>query len=173
VLADMMPRGSQLDAILKGFPGPVRLTPSRRTWALVLLGCIGFTAISAAMIRDGDIRGWLVGLFILGIPVAAVMLLPGAGGLVLDGEGFDVISMYRTHRSRWIDTGSFMVATLPSGQKMVVYDSRTPGSRVLAQLNTGIAGRNSGLPDTYGLKPEALAELMTCWREQALRSHAM
>jgi len=172
MLADMTPEGSQLDAILKGFPGPVRLTPSRRKWALVLLVCIGFTAIGAAMIRAGDIRGWLVGFFTLGIPIATIMLLPGAGGLVLDVEGFDVISMYRTRRWRWTDAGGFMVATLPRRQKMVVYDSRTPRSGVLAKFNTGITGRNAGLPETYGLKPETLAELMTHWRERALRSHA-
>jgi hypothetical protein len=43
---------------------------------------------------------------------------------------------------------------------------------VLAQFNTGVTGRNAGLPETYGLKPEALAELMTRWRERALNSHA-
>jgi hypothetical protein len=170
MLADIMPKGRQLDAILRSFPGPVRLTPSRGKWALVLLACIGFTAIGAAMIDAGDIRGWLVGFFTLGIPIAAVMLLPGAGGLVLDGEGFDVISLYRTHRCRWTDTGGFMVATSP--RKMVVYDSLTSRSGVLAQFNTGITGRNAGLPDTYGLKPETLAELMTRWRERALNSRA-
>jgi hypothetical protein len=161
-----MPNDSQVDAILKGFPGPVRLTSSPGKWALVLLSCIGFTALGAAMIRDGNISGWFFGFVTLGIPLAAVMLLPGAGGLVLDSEGFDRISFYRTERWRWTDT-DFVVAMLPFGQ-MVVYDSRTPTSGV----NTGITGRNAWLPETYGLKPEALAELMTRWRERALRSHA-
>jgi hypothetical protein len=122
------------------------------------------------MIRAGDARGWLVGFFTLGIPIAAIMLLPGAGGLVLDRDGFGVTTVYRMHRWRWTDTGGFMVATLPRGHKMVVYDSRASG--VLGQASMKITGRNAGLPETYGLKPEALAELMTRWRERALRSHA-
>jgi hypothetical protein len=147
--------------------------PSRGKWLLVLLGSIGFTAISVAMIRDGDVHGWLVAIFALGIPIAGIMLLPGAGGLVLDSDGFDVTSLYRIHRWRWTDTSGFMVATLPPrGQKMVVYDSRAAKPGVLAEYSTKLTGRNSGLPDTYGLKPEALAELLICWRERALRSPA-
>jgi hypothetical protein len=100
-------------------------------------------------------------------------MLPGAGGLVLDREGFNVTSLYRSHRTRWADADGFVVARLPPrGTKMVVYDNRALKSCVLAQVSTGISGRNSGLPETYGLKPEALTELMVCWRERALRSDA-
>jgi hypothetical protein len=42
-----------IDTILQGYPGPVRLASSRLKWALVLLVCIGFTAIGVAMLRDG------------------------------------------------------------------------------------------------------------------------
>jgi large subunit ribosomal protein L33 len=161
---------ARLDVMLRRFPEPLRLTPSRGKWALVLLICIGFTIAGAVIIRAGNARGWFAGFFILGIPMAAIMLLPGAGGLVLDREGFGVTTLYRTHRWRWTDTGGFAVATLPRGHKMVVYNAHA--SSVLGQVSTKITGRNAGLPETYGLKPEALAELMTRWREQALRSLA-
>jgi hypothetical protein len=164
---------SQADAILERFPGPVRVTPSRGKWVLILLIGIGFTAIGADFIHAGDSRGWLAAVFVLCIPIAIIMLLPGAGGLVLDGDGFAVTSLYRTHWWRWTDTGGFAVATLPPwGQKMVVYDARTSPPSRLARYSTKLTGRNSGLPENYGLKPEVLAELMSRWRERALRSSA-
>ena len=73
------------------------------------------------MIRAGDGRGWLTSFFALGIPISAIMLLPGAGGLVLDGEGFKVTSLYRSHRARCTEVDGFVVARLPRGTKMVVY----------------------------------------------------
>jgi hypothetical protein len=167
-----LPKDGRTDAIFRSFPGPVRLAPSRGKWALVLLASIGFTAAGAVMIQAGHARGWLAAFFTLGIPVAAIILLPGAGGLVLDSEGFAVTSMYRTHRWRWTDTGGFMVATLPRGHKMVVYDSRAAKPGVLGQYGMKLTGRNSGLPETYGLKPAALAELMSHWRERSLGSRA-
>jgi hypothetical protein len=168
-----MPDPSRLDAILARFPGPVRLTPSPTKWLLVLLICIGFTAIGVAMVRSGDANGWWCGFFALGIPVAAIMMLPGAAGLVLDAEGFEVTSLYRMHRTRWADTDGFDVARLPPrGHKMVVYDNVTYQRRALAQFNVGLVGRNAALSDTYGLKHEALAELMTRWRARALRTNS-
>ncbi len=172
VVGAEVPRNLGIDAILQGYPGPVRLASSRLKWALVLLICLGFTAIGVAMLRDGDLSGWLavpVGLFALGVPIAAIMLLPGAGGLVLDSRGFAVTTLFRTHRLDWTDVSRFTVATVPAhGSKMVVYDNQAPRSVRLAQYNIKLVGRNSGMPDTYGLKPEALAELMARWRERAL-----
>jgi hypothetical protein len=51
---------------------------------------------------------------------------------------------------------------------MVVYDDVTQSSKAIAQLNVGIVGRNAGLPDTYGLSADDLAQLMAQWRDRAL-----
>ena len=99
----------------------------------------------------------------------AAALLPGAGGLTLDREGFTVTNLFRSHRAHWLDTTGFMAVRIPPAhQKMVMYDDAKQSGRSLAQLNVAIAGRGAGLPDTYGLSADDLAHLMAQWRERAL-----
>jgi len=101
--------------------------------------------------------------------VAAVAMLPGAGALTLDAEGFEARNLFRRHRSRWQDTSGFQAARIPPAQqKLVVYDDVTQSAKTLAQINVGIVGRNAALPDTYGLSADDLAQLMAQWRERAL-----
>jgi hypothetical protein len=158
------------DAILVRFPGPVTLYPSRRKWLLVFAGCAVFAVGGFWMIRDGDLRGWFVLIFFgLGVLVAAVAMLPGAGALTLDAEGFEATNLFRRHRTRWQDTTGFQAARIPPAQqKLVVYDDVTQSAKTLAQVNVGIVGRNAALPDTYGLSADDLAQLMAQWRERAL-----
>jgi hypothetical protein len=147
----------------------VTLYPSRRKWLLVFAGCALFAVGGFWMIRDGDVRGWLVLIFFgLGALVAAVAMLPGAGALTLDAQGFESTSLFRSHRTRWQDTAGFQAAHLPRGQKLVVYDDVTQSAKSIAQLNVGIVGHNAGLPDTYGLAADDLAQLMAQWGERAL-----
>jgi hypothetical protein len=101
--------------------------------------------------------------------VAPVAMLPGAGGLVLDREGFDVTSLFRRYRVRWQDTADFAAVVLPPARhRMVAYNDRKQSSSRLARMNVAIVGRNAAIPDTYGFSAEALAQLMAQWRERAL-----
>jgi hypothetical protein len=50
---------------------------------------------------------------------------------------------------------------------MVMYDDPTQRGK-LADWNRQQFGRSSALAETYGLGPEALAELLNAWRERAL-----
>jgi hypothetical protein len=160
------------EAILRTFPGPLTLYPSRRKWILMLLGGAVFDAIGIAMVADGESWGWF-GLIFFGLCTigAAVMLLPGAASLELDRDGFQATTLFRHHRTRWRDaTGFEPVSIPPSMQKMVAYDDVNAASRALANLNVAIASHNSALPDTYGLSAADLARVMTQWCEQALAS---
>jgi hypothetical protein len=108
--------------------------------------------------------------FGLGALIAAAAMLPGAGGLTLDGDGFETTNLFRRHRTRWRDAAGFEAARIPRAhRKMVVYDDITQGTKSIAKLNVGLVGRNSGLPDTYGHSADNLAQLMAQWRERALR----
>jgi len=40
--------------------------------------------------------------------------------------------------------------------------------RTVAKLNVSLVGRNAGLPDTYGLSADVLADLMDRWRDRAV-----
>jgi hypothetical protein len=165
-------RSSDLNAdlILSRFPGAVTLYPSRRKWLLVLLGCALFTAVGIVMVSQAAGGGWFVAIFFaVGAIVAAFMLLPGAGALALDADGFQATSLFRRRRTRWQDvTGFEAVQIPPSMQKMIVFDDSKMTGRTIAKLNAAIAGHNAGLPDTYGLLGDDLARLMTQWRQRAV-----
>ena len=158
------------DAFVSRFPGPVTLYPSRTKWLLVLATCALFAVGGFWMIRSGEPWGWFVLIFFgLGVVVAAAAMLPGAGALTLDAAGFEVISLFGRHRARWQDAADFKAVRVPPAhQRLVAYDDATQGAKSLAKFNVGLVGRNAALPDTYGLAPDTLAQLMAQWRERAL-----
>jgi hypothetical protein len=160
--------------LLARYPGPVMLYPSRKKWLTVFLGGAAFTAGGVMMVRSGEPLGWFVlGFFALVAVIAAAALLPGAGKLTLDRDGFEATTLFRRHRARWADTDGFDSAVVPpSHQALVVYDDRTLPSGGLAGINTSITGRNSALGDTYGFAAADLAALMAAWRERAVRGAA-
>ena len=165
-----MPMHNDVAEILSRFPGPVTLHPSRTKWLLVFAGGALFATGGGLMVADGKGTGWFVLIFfVLVALVGAAALLPGAGGLTLDREGFAVTNLFRSYRARWQDTTGFTAVRIPPAhQKMVMYDDAKQSGRSLAQLNVAIAGRGAGLPDTYGLSADDLAHLMAQWRERAL-----
>jgi hypothetical protein len=101
-------------AVLARFPGPVTLYPSRKKWLLVLAGGAVFAVGGALMIRDGDPTGWFVLVFFAAVAlVAAAVLLPGAGALTLDRDGFEITNLFRHHRIRWQDASGFTASRIP------------------------------------------------------------
>jgi hypothetical protein len=158
------------DAILSRFPGPVTRYPSRKKWLFVLATSVLFSVGGTLMIRQGDAMGWAVLIFFgLGVVIATAAMLPGAGSLTLDHDGFEVTSLFRRHQTRWQDSAGFQAARLPPApQKWVVYDDLRQSTKSIAKFNVGLAGRNAALPDTYGLSADDLAQLMAQWRERAL-----
>jgi hypothetical protein len=167
----MQSAASKLDAILSRFPGPVTLRPSRMKWLLVLLAGGVFAFGGYLMLADGDPWGWFVLVFFGAVAiVAAIVLLPGAGGLTLDRNGFRVANPFRGSSSPWHEVSGFEPVSIPpSGQKLVVYDDITLTGNI-ATLNVAIVGRNASLPDTYGLTADDLARLMTLWQDRAMRA---
>ena len=107
--------------------------------------------------------------FGLGTLIAAVAMLPGAGRLTLDRDGFEAKSMFRGFRARWQNVGGFATASLPPlGHTLVVYDDVSLAQGMVAAANVKLTGRNAALADTYGLKADQLASLMESWRERAV-----
>jgi hypothetical protein len=157
------------DAVMARFPGPLTFYPSRRKWLLTMSGSALFAAGGVWMLREGNWKGWLVLLFFgLGAAVSAIALLPGAGSLVLDREGFQFSSLFRRHRTLWRDASGFTAATVPPARfPLVVFDDRQQRRGTLASLNVGLVGRTSALPDTYGFKADELAQIMAQWHARA------
>jgi len=53
---------------------------------------------------------------------------------------------------------------------MVVYDREDDGvRRQIGRLNQKLVGADEGLPDTYGLEPQALADFLNEWHADARR----
>lgn len=157
-----------VNSIVARFPGPVALYPSRKKWLLLLLLAAVFTAGGVGMVSNKEPWGWFVLIFFgSGLVISATTLLPGADGLVLDADGFQVTSLFRKHRSRWQDVTRFEPIAVPyARQKMVGFDDATAG-RTITAINTALSGHNAALPDAYGFSVDELAELMRRWRERA------
>jgi hypothetical protein len=164
----MQPADSKIEVNLARFPGPVRLYPSRKKWFLILLISALFTVVGFWMVAESASSGWYALIFFAAcLVVSVIMLLPGAGGLVLDRDGFRMTSLFRSHRVRWQDATGFEPISIPySNQRLVGFDHAAAG-RTIAALNTAIAGHNAALPDTYGFSVDELAQLMLRWQERA------
>jgi len=160
---------SEIEDIAARFPEPVTLYPWRKKWLFVFLGSALFAGIGFWMVTQGQKHGWLLSIvFSAFAAVAGTMLLPGAGSLSLNADGFVTISLFRRRHALWQDATAFHIVRIPpSGQRMVVYDDRT-AQGVVAKLNAAVAGYAAGLPDTYGISADELAALMTRWRSRAL-----
>lgn len=149
-------------------PGtPMILRPSPWKWAGVGAVCTAFTVIGGLMVRSGEAIGWLCLVpFGVGVLVSVASVLPNATYLKLDPEGFTMCSMYRSHTFRWEDVSGFEVGSVFSN-KMVLFNfepsyTRTPGLR---SLNVGLVGFEAGLPGSYGLKHEELADLLNKFKQ--------
>jgi hypothetical protein len=68
----------------------------------------------------------------------------------------------------WRDVSDFRVAPVPpSGHRLVPFDwHAAPNSRV-RRINTHLIDATDGLPDSYGLRPEELADVLNTWRSRA------
>ena len=174
-------RANKVDAILARFPGPVTLPVRRLKWLAMLAGGLAFAVIAIWMLHAEDVSGsdrWAAwaGLLIGGliVPFAAIMLLPAAGSLTLDADGFVTCSLFRRFHTPWRQVSEFRVGEYPfpgeSRQRTIIYDD-TKSASLFAEPVREMLGRNSALPDTYGLSYEDLAQLMTQWRARALAAH--
>lgn len=151
------------------------LRPSLWKHMLMLAGSLGFVAIGVFIMPAGDWTRWLVtGFFGLCAAVFVTQLLPGASYLKLDREGFEFAAMFRKTCITWSDVSPFAAGYI-SANKMVLFEltEGSPGapSRRIASIARNLAGAAGALPDTYGMKAEALADLMNRWRDRALSSH--
>jgi hypothetical protein len=154
-------------------PDSVRLRPSKaRAW-LLFAGSAAFTAAGLLMISSAKgFAAWMVTMFFGAcLLIAVVQLLPNASWLELQPEGFIVRSLYRQGLlTRWTQVSEFGTARFSWGNTLVVFDDSQPATQRLAKANRALFGFTSALPDTYGMKADALADLLNRRRMEALQS---
>jgi hypothetical protein len=135
----------------------------RRAKILGLLTVTGLLAAAGVgMIAEGLWLGWLIApVFGLGVLVSVLLLLPNSAYLEIRPGGFTVCSLFRKHSYRWSDVESFETGFIGIN-KMVVfnYSARCQGATWPRKLAVAISGFEGALPDSYGMRAEALAELL-------------
>ena len=163
--------------ILSSFPGPVVLaSPKAYLWHF--LGCVILVALMIYLYLAAPIRDWVflwliafAALMIFCAAIFAIMMSPGVLALKLDADGFEITKFFRKRRVAWKDATDFTVWE-HRGISMVTFNEANKRVTWLARLNGMSTKRNSYLPATanYGLPAQVLADVMTAWRERALRA---
>jgi hypothetical protein len=155
-------------------PVTIVLRPSPGRWLAAFLACLVFAAIGVMMISDGAPSGWVVaGGFGLGALVCGVVLLPGSAYLKVRRDGFVFGTLFRRWYLPWTAVGPFTIAVI-GPKAIVVFDIIDPAQMPrLAGLMRMPAGRNAGLPDTYGLTAEELCAVLNAARDKSLARASM
>ena len=148
------------------------LRASKRKQIKALFVCFAFVGIGVWEVssRAAGAFGWLCTLFFgLGVAVFTVQLMPGASYLRVRRGGFMYCSLFRKSPViPWRDVSIFRVASVPpSGIRLVVFDWHTASHPAVRRVNQHLTGATDGLPDSYGLSPQELADLLNTYRSRA------
>lgn len=142
---------------------PLTLHPSRKRTALLFAVSAMFVAGSILMVRNGRPSGYFCGgFFALCLLVIGVQFHPKASCLHLAAEGFTVRSLFRAgYTVPWNCVEKFVVGRFLL-QSMVCWNfvPGYPAWRRARRFSRALCGHEAGLHDTYGMKPQELAELL-------------
>lgn len=160
------------DADGKPLPEKLSLKPSRLKWTMVMLICLAFALGALFLIKpetdnDATMRWLTIGFFGVGVLVSIPGMM-GVGGLDLDRQGFTIRSLGRSSRLEWRECSVFEVVQMPRGGTFVGFSSATDQAHALADIARTYVGTTGVLPDKYGMKVQALADLMNEFRSRAL-----
>jgi hypothetical protein len=151
----------------------LHLRPSPRRWLGVLAICLVFVGIGLGLPGEGA-TFWIVNVvnpifFGLGALIALAQFVPGVNGVSVDAEGLLIRSLGRRTRVGWGEVvGLFRPVRMPN-QTLIGFDLAPPASEGrLARMNRATCGFHGALPDTYGMDPQDLADLLNrrlrAWR---------
>jgi hypothetical protein len=171
-----------VDVLLQRFPGPVELHIPQRKTALILAGVIVFAGCCAYYLYNEQLNVLVAGLLwfcvivlALSVPFVLFQLIRGAS-LRLEGDGFRIKAPWKWRFVRWKDAGEFAIGSTSLVEQVegdwstvVTYDDANVDESKKNVLLRSITGRNSHLPDTYGMSAVELQSLMNGWRALALR----
>jgi hypothetical protein len=149
------------------------LRPSRAKLAAFLALSLALTAGGAWMVaRGAEYGGWCLAFFALCSVVFGVQLLPSASWLKLTDEGLQIRSLFRTAKLvRWQDVAGFFPGRMHGNAYVFFnYSLEYPKQSTARKIAGALVGAEGMLPDTYGMKAEALAALLEEWRMSALAS---
>jgi len=145
------------------------LRSSKRRLALYLLVCVAFVTFSVLQVtrHQAHVIDWVCAVFFaVGATVFTVQILPGASYLTISSDGFYFCSFFRRKPLiRWEEVAGFRVVRVPpSGHGLVAFERHMAEEGRVRRINRFLVGATDCLPDSYGLRPEELAELLNEWR---------
>jgi hypothetical protein len=156
---------------------PLILRPSKVKHGSCFLGSLLFVSGGILMVLEGKdavLAGWIGVLFFgLCALIFAINLLPHSSYLLLEPEGFTVRSLFRDRFTPWSEVEQFF-PSFAGANPIVVYDEnreggeKLPGSTWANKISKALCIHHKGLPDTYGMDPPELADLLNIWRDSAL-----
>ncbi|WFB36529.1 hypothetical protein P3T73_01985 [Kiritimatiellota bacterium B12222] len=151
----------------------LRLTPTKWKSVLMLFLSTLLTTGGVFMFLGGEKIGLLIaGFFGLCSLIFVVQLFPNASYLVLDDHGFSFTSMFKTSSVSWQEIDSMGVIRFRQNmlvvKKMVGWSYHPTESppQVGQKMSEAISGFQAALPETYGMKAEALLDLMLDYQKQ-------
>jgi hypothetical protein len=169
----------QAQAILARFPGPVTLPARKLNLLAALVLCVGLLVFCVlVLVPKIPDTGWYDAvmsvfstlLFAGGaVRLTVLLLMPGALGLKLDADGFEIRRIVWRERLHWHDIDHFRVEMTDADAKYVRYE-KLDTDGVPPQL--GAKKKHGALPVIYPLPLEELAWLMNAWRDRAFGPHA-
>jgi len=146
------------------------LRPSRLKTILLLIVSLAFVATTPITMEKNQTMSWLGAIFFgLVALVFIIQLFPNSSYLKLTEEGFEVKSMYKSHFTKWSDIEYFGVGEI-SNNKMVmfIYSENHNTQKIGKEIARGLTGGEGGLPNTYGMKADKLADLMNEWKTDSV-----
>lgn len=141
---------------------PVTLRTSRRKMILLLITSLLFVAGGIRIASEQPLVGYSGAVFFgLGVIVFTIQLLPNSSYLHLTPEGFTFCNLFRSHTVPWHLARDFAVIRV-SRRPLVVWKyspdfAAHPKARALSRT---LCGYDAALPDSYGMRPQELADLL-------------
>lgn len=139
----------------------ILVAPRRKLIRLSAIACV-FTAGGVLMIASGEAAGWFVSIFFGLCLLIFIAMLLRPSRLTIDDVGMTSVHLWRRDRYEFVDCSGFTTWRNPfaPSQQLVVFDWTRARRTRLARLGRGFAGRNSSLPETYGMSASDLAHLL-------------
>ncbi|OWK45724.1 hypothetical protein [Fimbriiglobus ruber] len=147
-------------------PSELVLRPGLSRFGWLFGSAAALAALGDVMLYRGTGLPWLyLGLAALLTGFGCWVLTAPRMWLRLSPTGFEYGTVLRRYSFRWDDVAWFGVSEFASHRWVVfVFAREYPGDERVRRINQRFGGFDRILPDTYGYRPVALAELLESWR---------
>lgn len=143
----------------------LRFGPSRGKAIFLLVLALVFGPLGVLMASEKPLQGGLLLAFAVAILATSIaLMLPSLTYLKLDAEGFELGSMGRKQRTRWIDIRDLRLVEVKAN-RMIGFDyteayGRNATGRALSSMVAGVEG---ALPCHFAVDDEELLRIMGEW----------